>query len=254
MGCNTNGRASEALDLLLTSYRSIRPSSDILPSIASDNPEEELLRLCVAISLCGDYTQWGHVHGVHKAVVGLTSFLGLESIVDTRTVDRGVLSHAVWVTLPAVPERSIRECVNIIRRVVRVAATVDYDLSRVASMDTERIRKFARTICSEPVPELFVYHVLGCDSLRPLPSGGSASCMCHLQAGVEWTDGLLGGYPLIRERARDVLEAMPPDMFLALEWWGFRLGCPDIQEVDEQGNCFLCPAMMSCPSLCLGLV
>lgn len=248
---------NDALELLLGAYKSIRPSSEgILPNVTEDDPQG-LLSLVLAICLAGEYSQWcGVVQGVLHAVNGLADFLGLASIADTRSIDRGVLSQAIWVTLPAVPDRRTRECANIIRRVVRMAGTVDYDLRRVRDMDTERIRKLVETITFDPISPLFVFEVLGRPDLRPLPTGGAASCMCRLGIeGVDWTDGIVGGYEVIRGRARDVLEGMQPEAFLALEWWGYRLGCPSsVLMEDNEGSCNLCPANSACAALCSGLV
>lgn len=223
---------------MLNHYERITTSTP-LPSINPDSPEE-LLRLVVAIALAGEYTPFGHVHGVFLGVNALCEFLDIDHIADTRNVDKGELSQAILVTCAAVPDRKVSECVRILRRTIRVCGTVEYDLRRVRDFDSARVHKSIQILCNDPIPALYILGAIDVPHL-PLPSGGGAAVLLRLALLDDLTpEVIIGGFSALREAAREALEGYPAEVFGAVEHLS-RI-CPE--------GCPICHLNQVCPHLC----
>jgi len=242
-----DGRAREALNLLVAQYRQLAPTDSILPEIDEDDPEQ-IARLLAAVALCGTQTQWGHSVGVYRSLSGFLRYLGVSHLSQLADAKREDLSHAVWMCLRSVPDRKVSECVGIIRHVARAVCFIHEDFAAVHIWDKSRLCEFVRKMTDEDVAALFICRVLlGREdvTVAVIPSGGVISLMTHLTL-VDWTTGLLGGREAIRQEAIEVLEKLSSTDVLALFWWGFQ-GC-------SEACAMPCPCYSVCPSLCEGLV
>lgn len=127
---------------------------------------------------------------------------------------------------------------------------ISYGFDEVATRDRQGIRDWVRFATREPIAALYVMKVLamtvGDDepSARPMPSGGCAAFLARVGV-IDWTQGLLGGHKALREEARQLLETLPADCFVAAEDWGMR-GCP--------GLCRCCCLIDFCVPLKVGLL
>jgi len=204
--------------------------------------------------MCGDFAQWwGSATAVSLALGGFLEFLGVERLSDLRTRPRSELSQAALICLRAVPERRVTECVNIIRRVIRVTEYLNGDWSTVRTLDDAKVRRLVRGITQEPVPALLIMQAFGADDVRPLPSGGAAACLMRLGIVETWVpEYVSGGSRAVREEALKVLQGLSPVTFLAVHWWGgggsvgSSVGCPE--------SCSCCGAATYCHDLCMGLI
>jgi len=237
-GVSTDTRAYEALELLLTFCEQITDSSPV-PEIDPDSPEE-LLRLIVAVAWSGDYSAYGHVHGIYRAVNAMCEFLNVERIADTRNISKGELSQAVLATCAAVPDRTVSECVRVLRRLIRICGQVEYDLRQVRDFDANRIHKSIQLLCDQPIPAIYILRAIGL-SHTPLPSGGGTAVLLRLSL-LDWRipEVIIGGFPAAREEARRALEGYPDEVFVAVEYLS-RI-CPD--------GCPICVCNQVCPQLC----
>jgi len=252
MGRATRTQAEEALSLLLGQYERLT-TSDILPAITDNNPLE-LANLVCSIAMCGDFAQWwGSATAVSLALGGFLGFLGVEHLTDLRNRPRSELSQAALICLRAVPERRVTECVDIIRRVIRITEYLHGDWSTVRTFDDAKVRRLVRGITQEPIPALLIMQAIGADDVRPLPSGGAASCAMKIGMVETWVpEYASGGHRAVREEALKVLQGLSPEVFLAVHWWGgggsvgSSVGCPE--------SCSCCGAATYCDALCRGLV
>jgi hypothetical protein len=227
-------------------------TSDIIPVITEGNPELSNLVCCIA--MCGDFAQWwGSVTAASLALGGFLNFLGVERLTDLRTRPRNELSQAALICLRAVPERRVTECVDIIRRVIRVTEYLNGDWSTVRTLGDAKVRRLVRGITQEPVAALIIMQALGADDVRPLPDGGAASCAMKIGIVERWVpEYVSGGHRAVREEALKVLQRLSPTTYLALHWWGgggsvgSSVGCPE--------SCSCCGAATYCDALCRGLV
>ena len=248
-----DGRADNALNLLLRAYRDIQPCSEPLYPVIASHDQSELSNLICSVALAGDASQWGAASLVSTSLTGFLRYLGAETLVETRGIENGVLSQAILMCLRSVPERRVGECVRLIRNVVNASDFLEGDWSTVGSLDSDEVCRVVRQITAEPVAAFLIMQILGtvyggaARDTRPRSSGGSASLLCRLQA-IDWQDGLLGGMGRIRESAQGALALMEPDYFLCCEWWGAgsHAGCPE--------NCCGCPCSQTCAALAEGLV
>lgn len=176
-------------------------------------------------------------HALH----GLLDYLDCSHIRDVKDIPSHDLDTAIWMTLRAVPERSVSECRKIICRFIRRLA--DGDLREATEADGNHVRQFISQFTEDPVPATFILRVLGHPEVRPLPTVGASLLLMRLEVIPAFeTSYFTEGYPAIQEEARRVLERHPVDLALMSEWWG--LGhCPE--------SCPVCPARMRCPELCL---
>lgn len=239
-GVPTRTNAEQALSSLLSVYDSIHPdSTTLLPRIDADS-QEDLSRLVCSILLTGDAVQWGHSIGVFHALHGLLDYLDCSYLRDIKDIPNDEIDTAIWMTLRAVPERSVSECRKIIRRYIRLLA--DGDLREARDADGDHVRQFISQFTEDPVPAIFILRTLGHPEVRPLPTVGASLLLMRLEvtSALE-TSYFTEGYPAVQEEARRVLERHPIDLALMSEWWG--LGhCPE--------SCPVCPARMRCPELC----
>ena len=190
---------------------------------------------------------------VNLALGGFLNFLGVERLTDLRNRPRSELSQAALICLRAVPERRVTECVNVIRRVIRVTEYLNGDWSTVRNLGDAQVRRIVRGITQEPVAALIIMQTLGADDVRPLPSGGAASCAMKIGMVETWVpEYASGGHRAVREEALKVLQGLSPTTYLALHWWGgggsvgSSVGCPE--------GCSCCGAATYCDALCRGLV
>jgi len=220
----------------------------VLPTIDEDNPEEQIRRLC-AIALAGDHAQWGSAIGVFHALGGFCDYLGIESLIDARDIDRGLLAEAAWICLHAATQRPSAESVTIIRRCIKVADYVLGDFASVADMNSRHVRKIVRTVTREPVAALLAMQALNAVGVRPKPSGGCAGLLTRIGV-LDWTDFLLvRGKQAHRLAAMEFFESREPDAFLAAEYFGSLL-CPE----SCSGGAEVCPAREFCYAHERGLV
>jgi hypothetical protein len=237
---------------LLEQYERLT-TSDIIPAISESSPAE-LANIVCSIAMCGDFAQWwGSVTAVNLALGGFLDFLGVERLTDLRTRPRSELSQAALICLRAVPERRVTECVDIIRRVIRITEYLHGDWSTVRTLDGAKVRRLVRGITQEPVPALLIMQAIAADYVRPLPSGGAASCAMKIGIVETWVpEYASGGHRAVREEALKVLQGLSPEVFLAFHWWGgggsvgSSVGCPE--------SCGCCSAATYCHDLCAGLI
>jgi hypothetical protein len=229
------------LSLLVGQYERLTPPRrlplvDRTDSVAAAN-------IVCAIALCGDFAQWGSATGVCHAVSGFLDYLEVKKLADLRSTEDGVLSQAVWVCLRSVPERRASECVSIIRGAITLSDYLHGDFSVVAELDNAHARETVEIVTHEPVASHLILQTLGATSARCMPSGGSAGCLTRIGL-LDWCDALLThGRQSLRREAMELMESMPPEVFLAAEWWGSgAAGCPE--------NCVGCPASTYCRALC----
>lgn len=239
-GVVTRTNAEEALSSLLGVYQSIHPdSTTLLPHI--DDSQEELTRLVCSILLAGDSVQWGHSVGVYHAINGLLEHLDCSYLVDLKDINDDDLESAIWMTMRAVPDRSVTECRKIIRRFLK--RLDDGDLREARDADGNHVREFVATLTSDPVVGTFILGVLGHSEVRCLPTTGASLLLMRLEVLDPYQSQFFttDGYSAIQEDARRVLEQHPVELALMAEWYGIG-HCPE--------SCPICPARMSCPELC----
>lgn len=251
----TRSQSQQALALLVAQYEAL---TDLSPSAADldlTDAEATTRRVC-SIVLSGDFAQWDGARGVYHALGGLIRYFGAESLVDVRNESRANLERAVWLCMRAVPERSTTEVVRIIRRVLEVSGGIQGDWASIAGSCPDQIRRIVHRITAEPVAAHLIMQTLGAREVRPTPSGGSAICGMRLGVVPAFEPAYFHeGFTAVRAETRRILEHMPSEVFLALEWWG-NAGCDGKRH--ELGDCS-CPLGDACPwcpaqHLCRGLV
>lgn len=152
------------------------------------------------------------------------------------------------------------EVARIILRVGKVSDDLQGDWSKVARLHPDGVRRIVHRITAEPIAALYIMRHLDTDTV-PLPSGGSTVCLLRLGILSAWEPQYFAdGFKAVRAEARTVLEHMPPEYFLAAEWWGVW-GCNiedeslGIYGFGTTGSaCSGCPAMNSCVGLNSGVV
>lgn len=145
------------------------------------------------------------------------------------------------------------------QRVGKVADDLNGDWSVASRLHPDGVRRIVKRITAEPIAALCIMRLLDTDTV-PLPSGGSTLCLLRLGILSAWEPRFFAeGFKSVRQEAMRVLEHMPPEYFLASEWWGMW-GCDgdnedlNIHGFSAGGACPHCPAMSLCIGLSTGVV
>lgn len=207
------------------------------------NDTESIARLVASLALCGDHAQWGVASSVYGCMDGFIRYLGATHLSELTDAKKEVVSQAVWVCLRCVPERKLSDATTIIKRVARATARIRGDFDVIHTWNQKRVCEYVASITQEPVATFLISKALGVD-VR-VPSGGALNLMSRLTL-IDWTSGLLGGRPALRQEAIEVLYELTDTEVLTILWWGFE-GC-------DEACSLPCPCYSACPSLVGGLV
>lgn len=241
-GVVTDGRARDALDLLVAQYERLTPNSNIFPNINEDDTEA-VARLICSLALSGDFAQWGAAASVYGCMDGFLTYLGVTHLSELTDAKKERVSQAVWVCLRCVPERTLSDATTIIKRVARATARIHGDFAVLHTWGHKQVCGYIASITQEPVATFLIAKVLRVE-VR-VPHGGALNLMSHI-ALVDWTSGLLGGRAALRAEATNVLYELTDIEVLTILWWGLE-GC-------EEACSLPCPCYSRCPSLVEGLV
>ena len=212
----------------------------MLPKIDTED-REQLTRLVAAILLTDSAVQWGHSVGVFHALCGLLEYLDCSYLTNLKDINDDDLESAIWMTMRAVPDRSVTECRKVVRRYLR--RLDDGDLREAREADGNHVRDFVADLTKDPVVAIFLLRVLEHGATRPLPSSGASLLLMRLEVLDPYQSQFFttSGYSAIQEEARRVLEYHDVELALMAEWYGVG-HCPE--------SCPVCPARLSCPELC----
>lgn len=211
-----------------------------------------------AIALAGDFAPYGFIDGVRHSLDGCLHYLGVDHLSELKNINRQDIERGVWLCLRGVPERRVTEATRILLRVGKVIDELQGDWSQVSRLHPDGVRRVVRSITAEPIAALFVMGLLGADTVRPLPSGGSTVCLMRIGILSPWEPRYFNeGFKAVRHEAMGVLEHLPPEHFASAEWWG-NYGCDGSRHnigdyscpMPMVNTCSWCPSQ----SLCLGLV
>jgi hypothetical protein len=204
---------------------------------------EAIARLVTALVLGGTYCLYLGANFLVPSVNALCDRLRVQFVSQVLDCSSNDIERAIWTSMTAVPDLTVRECRRRIRKVLKsIREHLHDDAAVLLALDDDALREVLDIVFTDPVLALLFAQAIDRKDWRPDSSGGAALMGARIGI-VEWHEGLFG-MPHIRRECRRALESDSCEAFYALERWSTF--CDDM--------CFCCPSQESCKALCLGAV
>jgi len=232
---------ADSLDCLVSDFRRVVGASHELEVDPAD--AEAIARLAIALILGGSYCLYLGADFLTPSVDTICERLGVQFVSQVQGCTADEIEHAIWTSMTAVPDLTVRECRRRIRKALEVVRDhLPDDTAALLAFDDDALRDVLDSVFGDPVLALLFAQAIGRKRWRPDSSGGAALVCARIEL-VDWYEGLFG-MPHIRRECRHMLEELSADTFLAVERWSAY--CADF--------CVWCPSQSSCKALCLGAV